>query len=77
VLGRQNAVRGARLVAQQVMNNRLDIDGIRDGVANANVLQDGVAQVHGKVGVNRAVRFRDREFAIAFKSNHGVSHQRV
>ena len=77
VLRRQHAVSRARLVAQQVMNDGLDIDGVGDCVAHPNILQNGIAQVHGEVGVNRAVRLHDREIAIALESNHGVGCQRV
>ena len=48
VLRRQHAVGGPRLVAQQIMNDGLHVDGVRDGPPHAHILQDGIAQIHAR-----------------------------
>src|SRR5271165_7124560 len=52
LLLQQNAVRGLRLVAQQVMNDWLHVDGICNRVANPNVFQDWIAQIHREIRVD-------------------------
>src|SRR5271157_2627258 len=75
VLRRQNAVCGLRLVTQQIMNDRPHIDGVRDGTPYANILQNGIAQVHRQIRVDGSRRLHDREVSIALQRDNGVSGQ--
>src|SRR5262249_52888619 len=75
MLRRKYAFGQAALVAEEIMQDRPAVDGIRESLAHANVFQDRIAQVEGQVSENSSRLLFNFEFGVALQCSHGVSAQ--
>ena len=69
--------RRPRQVAQQIVNDRLPVDGISERLSNPHVPQDWVAQVKCQVRVDGAGGCLHRQLGIALQGEHGVAGERI
>src|SRR6516225_7065457 len=77
VLWRQDAIGKPPLIAENIVQDRLAIDGVSQRLAHANVAQDGIAQIKRQVGEDRARLLLDFKIAILAQSRHSVGAERL
>ena len=73
----QNAVGGPGKTALQIFEQRAAVNGIREGLPNSLVLENGIAQIECQIRQDGAGSVQDGEIGVAFQGQDHVGGQGV
>ena len=73
----QKAIGGPGKTALQILQQRAAVDGISQGLADALVLKNRIAQIERQIGQHGAGCMHDAEIRIIFEGQHHVGSQGV